>query len=52
VGRFRGIRVAALLYAGDDVSGEAWDTRDWHRQEELRMTLCQLAAEALLKVEV
>ncbi len=52
VGRFRGVRVAALLYAGDDVSGEAWDTRDWHRQEELRMTLCQLAAEALLKVEV
>ncbi len=52
VGRFRRVRIAALLYAGDDVSGEAWETRNWHSQEEVRTSLCRLAAEALLKVEV
>jgi uridine phosphorylase len=26
---FRGVRFAQLLYAGDDLSGEAWDHRRW-----------------------
>ena len=29
VARHRGVRFAQLLYAGDDVSGEAWDHRSW-----------------------
>ncbi len=52
VARFRGVKLASLLYAGDDVSGEAWDRRDWHLQRSLRADLCRLAAEALLQVEV
>lgn len=33
VARFRGIRFAQLLYAGDDVSGATWDGRHWSRSE-------------------
>ncbi|CAN5487741.1 hypothetical protein BH20ACT2_BH20ACT2_07220 [soil metagenome] len=29
VTRFRGIRFAQLLYGGDDVGSEAWDSRGW-----------------------
>lgn len=29
VARFRGIRFAQLLYGGDDLSGEQWDSRGW-----------------------
>jgi uridine phosphorylase len=29
VARFRGIRFAQLLYGGDDLSGDAWDSRSW-----------------------
>ncbi len=29
VSRFRGIRFAQLLYAGDDLSGAEWDERSW-----------------------
>jgi uridine phosphorylase len=29
VARFRGIRLAHLLYAGDTLSDEVWDNRDW-----------------------
>ena len=29
VARFRGIRFAQLLYGGDDLSGEEWDSRSW-----------------------
>jgi uridine phosphorylase len=29
VARFRGVRFAQYLYAGDDLSGATWDHRDW-----------------------
>jgi uridine phosphorylase len=29
VARFREVRFAQYLYAGDDVSGATWDHRDW-----------------------
>jgi uridine phosphorylase len=47
VARFRGIRFAQLLYAGDDVSGAAWDSRHWSRSTR-RRALFDLAVEVAL----
>jgi len=42
---FRGVRLAALLYAADDLSGAVWDSRNWTRCE-VRGTLLSLAIES------
>lgn len=49
VAQFRGVRFAQLLYGGDDVSGSAWDFRDWTTHS-VRETLFWLAAEACLSL--
>jgi uridine phosphorylase len=46
VARFRGITFGQLLYAGDDLSGDVWDPREWDEHETGRMHLFRLAAEA------
>jgi uridine phosphorylase len=46
VARFRGIVFGQLLYAGDDLSGDVWDSRAWDGHETGRMHLFRLAAEA------
>lgn len=48
VGRFRGVAVGQLLYSGDDLSGEAWDGREWRDRSSIRERLFWLAAEACL----
>lgn len=48
VAHFRKVALAQMLYAGDDVSGSEWDTRDWYRREDVREKLLNLAAEACL----
>jgi len=48
VARFRGVELAQMLYAGDDVSTEDWDHRDWANQSSVREGLFWLAAEACL----
>jgi uridine phosphorylase len=47
---FRGATYAQLLYAGDDVSAEEWDERDWTRQATARERLLDLALEAVLRL--
>ena len=49
VAAFRGVTFGQLLYAGDDLSGEAWDDRGWlkHRYG-VREDLFWIAAEACL----
>jgi uridine phosphorylase len=50
VARFRGVKLAQVLYGGDDVSGMGeWDHRDW-QQHSIREQLLWLAAEAALDV--
>ena len=39
VSRYYDIPLAQLLYAGDDVSGEKWDTRNWNRQKNVRSNM-------------
>jgi len=48
VALFRGVTFGQVLYGGDDLSGEAWDHRDWQNQGGTREKLFQVAAEACL----
>ncbi|OGT27230.1 MAG: hypothetical protein A2Z17_02270 [Gammaproteobacteria bacterium RBG_16_66_13] len=50
VAAFRGVTFGQLLYAGDDVGGEAWDPRGWDRQAAVRERLFWLAVEACLSI--
>lgn len=52
VARFRGVSFGQMLYAGDDLSGEAWDSRAWLNHGTGRDLLLRLAAEAVLRVDV
>ena len=49
VAQFRDVPFGQLLYGGDDVSGEAWDSRSW-RDTTARERLFWLAAEAVFKL--
>jgi len=50
VARFRGVPFGQLLYAADDVSGEAWDSRSHFSKEQIHETLFALAADACLRL--
>jgi len=49
VAQFRGVSFGQYLYAGDDVSGEAWDHRRWNTHSS-RRDLFWLAVEAAARV--
>jgi uridine phosphorylase len=46
VAKFRGVELAQILYAGDDLSGELWDSRQWQSRVEVREELVRLAMNA------
>jgi uridine phosphorylase len=46
VARYHGLRVAQLLYAGDSVAGDNWDSRHWDKATNMRRRLFLLAADA------
>ncbi len=48
VAQFRGVVLAQILYGGDDVSGDKWDSRLWDERSSVREKLFWLAAEACL----
>ncbi|WP_420628322.1 nucleoside phosphorylase [Candidatus Leptofilum sp.] len=48
VAQFRGVRFGQLLYGGDDLTGDAWDGRNWQKESSTRARLFQLAVEACL----
>jgi uridine phosphorylase len=50
VARFRGVELAQMLYAGDDLSGEAWDLRGWQAHASGRDVLLRLAIEAVAAI--
>lgn len=50
VAAFRGVTFGQLLYAGDDLSGDAWDDRGWDVHAEGRELLFRVAAEAVLRL--
>lgn len=51
VAQHRCVRFVQYLYAGDDVSGEAWDHRSWQTST-ARRDLFRLAIEAVLELRV
>ena len=51
VAEFCGVTFGQMLYAGDDLSGDTWDMRDFiHGQASLRERLFWLAADACLRL--
>lgn len=50
VARFRKVRFGQILYAGDDVSGSAWDPRGWSRRFAVREDLFWLAVDACCRL--
>ena len=50
VSKYYDIPLAQLLYAGDDVSGEEWDSRNWNMQENIRYSLLSAAVEIARKL--
>lgn len=50
VAQFRGVIFAQILYGGDDVSGQEWDSRHWQHRASVREKLFWLAAEACLEI--
>ena len=50
VAQFRQVALGQILYSGDDLSGDKWESRGWSKQAELRRKLIFLAAEACLAI--
>lgn len=50
VSQYYNIPLAQLLYAGDDVSGEEWDSRNWNMQKNIRYDLIISAVEIVKKL--
>lgn len=46
VAEFRNICFGEILYGGDDVSGEVWDSRSWNKRVDIRENLFWLAVES------
>src|SRR5262245_38873715 len=50
VAQFRGVTFAQILYGGDNLDSEMWESRHWTRQASVREKMFWLAAEACLKL--
>jgi uridine phosphorylase len=50
VARYRGVRFAQLLYAGDSLAGPVWDARDWTAATTVRERLFWHAADAAVRL--
>lgn len=50
VAKYYNLPLAQLLYAGDDVSGEVWDSRNWNTQKNVRYHLLSSAIEVIKKL--
>lgn len=47
VSKYYDIPLAQLLYAGDDVSGEVWDSRNWDKQKSVRSNMILTAIQLI-----
>lgn len=50
VAQFRNVDLGLILYGGDDLSGEVWDSRSWDKDDSCRMNLFRLAAQACARM--
>jgi nucleoside phosphorylase len=51
VARYYGFPFAQLLYAGDDLTSEEWNSRSWHTRTGIREQLFWIAATAAWRLE-
>jgi hypothetical protein len=50
VAQFRNAAFGQVLYGGDDLSGTAWDNREWQSRSDIRENLFWICAEACLSL--
>ncbi len=50
VAQFRKVTLGQILYGGDDVSGDEWDSRKWQSRCDIRRSLVELSMEICLKL--
>ncbi len=50
VAQYRKVALGQILYAGDDLSGDHWDNRNWQSRTEIRESLFWLSAEICLQL--
>lgn len=50
VSKFYNIPLVQLLYAGDDVSGSTWDSRNWNTQKNIRANLIDCSIKIIEKI--
>ncbi len=50
VAQYRSVILGQVLYGGDDLSGDVWDSRGWHTHQNIRNNLFWLAVEACLEL--
>ncbi len=43
VAKFRNVVLGQILYGGDDLSGEEWDSRSWNNRKDIRENLVDLS---------
>jgi purine-nucleoside phosphorylase len=50
VSQYLGVDFGQILYAGDDLTGEVWDSRQWHTRAEIRSEVLRLAMETAIRL--
>ena len=50
VAQFRGVALGQILYGGDNLDADEWDSRGWQSRWSVREMLVELAAEACLAI--
>ena len=50
VAQFRGVTFGQILYGGDDLTGDEWDSRSWQKMSSTREKMFWLAVEACLRL--
>ena len=48
VAQYLNIQFGQILYAGDNLDGEEWDNRMWHKRTDIRTMLLDVALETVL----
>lgn len=50
VTQFRNVKYGAIIYAGDDVSQDVWDSRNWHNRKSIRFNLVEICKQLVQNI--
>jgi len=48
--QYNNVKFGQILYAGDNLGGDQWDSRGWDRRTEIRDLVLRLALDACMKL--